>query len=186
MPQTNLGAITDIRLMPLHRVWFIAEPPPAGWTIAAPPAAHVVCNALQLGTPEAESSLRIDPVVRRTGRGGDRMVAWALTGRYIFPVGRHTDMERELRTYTRRPVSVKLQLGGYGLSGGVVGWNPRPDPPGYETWYLYLTALDTFDARMEMNYAQESVELRLRWSVQFSGLVPTLETIMTQNDTWWW
>lgn len=178
--QISLNSITYIKLCPINRLWLIDDVPLSGWTIEDAPSGSVACNALQINFSESESSINIEPITTKTGSGGARMVAAQLTASFVFP---HTDirmMDARLSPYIGKPVSAVIQLGD----------ERYRDADGYTNYFLYLTKLtegsEEIDARVEVNYSHNTVDQRIRTTVNFTSMIFKPKKHFTNNVTWWW
>jgi hypothetical protein len=172
MPQTSFSQITDIKLMPIFRLWLVEDPPPAGWAIDDAPATLVTCDALQLVHNEAESNVSITPITRRTMNGGDRQVGQMLTATFFSSIADLTSLHNQLAKYIGKRVTAKIMFGGQRLAPSIPGVGSTELLPGYQTKFLYLTKLDAFDARCEVNYRVEPAEFRMRTVITITAPLP--------------
>jgi len=189
MPQYSYSDITAIKLMPIFRLWLIAEPAPTGWSIEDTPAALIDPIALQLTHNEIESSVTINPIVRRTMHGGDRQIGQTLQAQIFTSVADITGLHNMLSNFVGKRISAKIQFGGYRESPGIVGMTAESELPGYQTRYLYLTKFDAWDAQCEMNYRIEPAEFRMRTVITLTAQLPAgtgMAGLLTDNDTYYW
>jgi hypothetical protein len=189
MPQFSYSDITQFKLAPIYRLWLVVDPPAPGWSIEDAPSTGVATTALQLTHTEIESNVQITPITRRTMYGGDRQVGQQLQATIYTSVADYTDLHNLLSNFVGRRVSAKIQFGGHRSAPSIAGMSPQGELPGYQTLFLYLTKLDAWDARVEINYRVEPAELRLRTVITITAQLPAgsgMANLLTDNDTSYW